>query len=207
MRRDPQFTKAELIKFESVIAELFQDKKIRCPIHLSGGNEDQLIELFKNIKPDDYVFSNHRNHYHYLLHTGDFEGLLEQMLNNPARGSMHTVNRECNFFTSAITAGCVAIAAGAAFALKKKKSKKRVWCFIGDGASDSGWFAEALRYSACNDLPITYVIEDNDRSVTSSKCTRWGSSKYDFDNYAPYLYVYRYKPQWPHVGIGKEVSF
>jgi pyruvate dehydrogenase E1 component alpha subunit len=77
----------ELKTFETRIAELFKDKKIRCPIHLSSGNEEQLIHIFNSILSRDYVFSTHRNHLHYLLHTGDKEGLEKKILGGD---SMHT---------------------------------------------------------------------------------------------------------------------
>ena len=64
-------TKDELIKFEKKIAKRFDNGEIPYLVHFSGGNEDQLIEVFKDIKPGDYVFSTHRSHYHYLLHGGD----------------------------------------------------------------------------------------------------------------------------------------
>ena len=62
-----KITKEDLITFEKEISELFLSKKITVPIHLSGGNEDQLINIFKSIKEDDWVLSTHRNHYHVLL--------------------------------------------------------------------------------------------------------------------------------------------
>lgn len=61
-------TKQELIDFESRIADLYRQGELPFLFHLSGGNEDQLIEIFKEIKEGDYVLSTHRNHYHALLH-------------------------------------------------------------------------------------------------------------------------------------------
>lgn len=101
---------------------------------------------------------------------------------------MHTIDPAIRFYSSAIVAGTVAIAAGVALALKNKKSKNKVWAFIGDGATDEGWYWEAKHYAEANDLPITYIIEDNNRSVCSSKSQR-----------------YCYKCKWPHAGIGEFV--
>ncbi|MEI8350077.1 MAG: thiamine pyrophosphate-dependent enzyme [Candidatus Omnitrophota bacterium] len=188
--------KQELIDFEDEIAELFKAKKIKCPIHLSGGNEDELISIFKNISPKDYVFSTHRNHYHYLLHTGAAERLKKQILSGD---SMHTCDPEHNFYSSSIVSGCVAIACGVALALKMKKSKQKVWCFVGDAGTDEGWFWEALRYSA--GLPITFVVEDNNRSVFATNKQRWGGMK------KVNIIAYKYKCGWPHVGCGEWVTF
>ena len=60
-------TKDELIAFERDIANEFEVGHIRAPVHLHGNNEDQLIEIFKDVKADDWVFSTHRSHYHALL--------------------------------------------------------------------------------------------------------------------------------------------
>src|SRR5437773_7373114 len=62
------FTADDLRAFERGIADDFEAGKIHAPIHLSGGNEDQLIEIFQEIKRGDWVFSTYRNHYHALLH-------------------------------------------------------------------------------------------------------------------------------------------
>lgn len=195
--------KKELQAVEKGIALLFEQGKIKCPIHLSGGNEDQLIALFRRIPKNDYIFSTHRNHYHYLLHTGNWSKLLRNILID--KNSMHTIDHEHHFYSSGIVAGCVAIACGVALALKMKGSKQRVWCFVGDGATDSGWFYEATRYAVGNDLPITYVIEDNNRSVCTTKAQRWGKhiSTIDSDK----VLIYNYKSKHSHVGCGKWVTF
>lgn len=194
-------TICELQEFETEVAELFKAKKISCPIHLSSNNEAQLIDIFKEIAPWDYVFSTHRNHLHYLLHTGDKEGLLAKIL---AGDSMHTCSPKHNFYSSSIVAGCVAIACGVALALKMKKSNQKVWVFIGDGATDEGWTTEAVRYANANSLPITYIVEDNNRSVCSSIIERWGPE----DSHIRYnTKIYSYICGYPHCGCGDWVSF
>jgi len=200
-------TAKELIQFESDIAELFKAKKLKCPIHLSGGNEQQLIDIFKGIASWDYVFSTHRNHYHYLLHTRDKEGLEAKIL---AGDSMHTCSLKHNFYSSSIVAGCVAIACGVALALKMKGSHQKVWCFVGDGATDEGWFLETVRYSYANRLPINYVIEDNNRSVCSTTEERWNGNTYIkqlCQAFYPITIYYNYTCKQSHAGCGEWVTF
>ena len=108
-------------------------------------------------------------------------------------------NKKLKFFTSAIVAGTPAIAAGVAKALKMKKSKNRVWCFIGDGALDEGNFYEAYRYSCSQKLPIVFVIEDNNRSVDSTKENR---SQGEFEWKEKCVIKYDYKITYPHAGTG-----
>lgn len=187
----------DLMVFEQKIADLYDDGELPYLIHLSGGNEDQLIGIFKQISKGDYVFSTHRNHYHYLLHGGNPDRL-EEMIRNGK--SMFVFNRRLNFYSSSIVCGTAAIAAGVAWALKRKGSKQKVWCFLGDGAEDEGHFYEAARYVDGQGLPCTFIIEDNDRSVIASKKERWGKSTVGFK--LPCIYKYKYKATWPHGGTG-----
>jgi len=194
-------TKQELLEFEREILGLFEQAKITTPVHLSGGNEEELIEIFNQIKPDDWVFSTHRSHYHALLKGIQKEKLKEMIL---CGKSMHIFNKELNFFSSSIVAGCAAIAAGVALALKKKNSSQKVWCFIGDGAEDEGHFYESVRYVEGWDLPCTFIIEDNDRSVATPKSDRYNKSEIQWPDCVKRHY---YTPTYPHYSGGKFVDF
>jgi len=199
----------QLKAFEIELSKLFKERAIKVPIHLSGGNETQLRKIFKNIKSDDYVFSTHRNHYHYLLHTGKSDKLLRNIIYNKELGSMHTCDPEHNFYASGIVAGNCAMAVGVAWALREheNKEKRHVWCFIGDAAAETGHFLEALFYSYGTKLPITFVIEDNDRSVCTPKGERSAVDASGLTIFHPYCMYYRYTPEWPHAGIGEFVEF
>lgn len=191
----------KLIEFEKGIVELWEDAKIPYPIHFSGGNEKQLIKIFSEIKKGDYVFSTHRGHYHYLLKGGDTEKLKEFILRGD---SMHIFDKELKFLTSAIVAGTPSIAAGVAYALKKKNSENKVWCFIGDGAEDEGHFYEAVRFVDGWDLPCVFIIEDNDRSVETPKKERYGKSEIVWPSC---VRRYIYNPTYPHVATKNWVDF
>lgn len=204
-------TKDDLIAFEQGIAAKYDDGEYPYLVHLCGGNEDQLIEIFKDIKPDDYVFSTHRNAYHALLHGIPPDELEAKIM---AGRSMFVFDRARNFFSSSIVAATPAIAAGVAWALKHKGSDKRVWCFIGDGAEDEGHFYEAVRYVDGWDLPCTFIIEDNDRNVSASRVERRGGKSHfiirrggmridlaDFP-WPSSVIGYDYTPTYPHSGTG-----
>lgn len=188
--------KQKLIGFEKSIAERFDNGEIPYLTHFSGGNEDQLIEIFRNIQSGDYIFSTHRSHYHYLLAGGSFQHLEALILSGR---SMFVFDRKLNFFSSSIVCATPSIATGVAWALKQKGSKQKVWCFVGDGAEDEGHLCEAARYVDGFELPCTFIVEDNDRSVSASKEDRWGK-------YLPLKYEcikrYEYVPTYPHGGSG-----
>jgi len=188
------WTSEELIAFENSIGDLYHDNKLPFLFHLSGGNEDQLIDIFKDIKEGDYVISNHRSHYHALLHGIPPDELKAKILDGK---SMFVYDRKRNFFCSAIIGGTPAIAVGIAWALKRKKSNQRVWCFIGDGTEDSGNTYEAIRYVDGWDLPCTFVIENNNRSVESSNEDRWGNAA-EYIWKSPSVIKYHYNITYPH---------
>lgn len=188
------WSKQKLIDFENQIGDLYMNNQLPFLFHLSGGNEDQLIEIFKEIKEDDYVISSHRNHYHALLHGIPPETVIDRIKNGR---SMFIYDRQRNFFVSAIIGGTPAIAAGIAWALKKKQSTQKVWCFVGDGTEDNGHLFEASRYVDGWNLPCKFVIESNDRSCEASNKDRWNEKahiKWDFKS----IIKYQYECTYPH---------
>lgn len=190
-------TKEELIAFEKRIETSFNNGELPYLIHLSGGNEDQLIKIFNNIKPGDWIFSTHRSHYHYLLAGGPPEKLEKMIMDGR---SMFVFDKDLNFYSSSIVCATPSIAAGVAWALKKQGSDKKVWCFLGDGAEDEGHLYEAARYVDGWNLPCTFIVEDNDRSVSAGKKERWGTE--EISNVFKCVERYRYISTWPHGGTG-----
>jgi len=194
MKARKVWTKKELTAFEDHIGDLYMDNQLPFLFHLSGGNEDQLIEIFKDINEGDYVISNHRNHYHALLH-GIPPEVVEDRIKNGR--SMFIYDRKRNFFVSAIIGSTPAIAAGIAWALKRKGSDHKVWCFVGDGTEDNGHLSEAVRYVDGYKLPCTFIIESNDRSCEASNEDRWGKTGYPIWDSSSVIKYY-YEPTYPH---------
>lgn len=192
-------TKQRLVDFETDIEKLYNEGKIRTPVHLSGGNELQLIKIFKEIKPDDWVFSTHRSHYHAILKGVDENVVREKILNNE---SMHLFDIKYNFFTSSIVGGIVPIAVGVALGNKLKKYNSKVWVFVGDMCAEMGVFEECVKYSARNNLNIEFIIEDNGISVNTPTDKAWGT-----EIRKPDVWRYCYERKYPHVGTGKWVNF
>lgn len=191
-----RFTKKELIELEDKIVKKYRENKLPFLFHLCGGNEEQLIKIFELINDGDYVFVTHRNHYHAYLHGIDPEIVLDRVSNGR---SMFLYDKEKNFFSSAIVGGIPEIAAGVALALKYKGSDKKVWCFIGDGAEDTGHFYTAVRYVESNNLPCQFIIEDNDISIEASKEDRWGSNF--LIDWPKCVTRYKYTLKYPHARI------
>ena len=200
--------KEGLVSFENEIREAWESGKIKCPVHFCGGNEDQLVEYFiRHVAANDWVFSTWRNHYHWLLKTNDPDYLRKKIFDE--NNSMHIVDLSRRFISSAIVGGTCAPAVGTAYAIKLKKGTEKVHCFIGDGAMDQGWFWESWRYALGQDLPITFIIEDNNRSVCTTIEERWGKNDQMMSGICntEKVHYYDYIPTYPHVGTGKEINW
>lgn len=196
-------TADELRAFEREVADAFEAKQITAPIHLSDGNEEQLIEIFKNIDPQDWVFSTWRSHFHALLHGVPRDLVMKEIL---AGRSMMLHFPEYRFFTSAIVGGILPIACGVA------ALGDRVWCFIGDMTASIGAFRDAKRFAIGRELPITFVIEDNGLATNSPTAAAWGyepGAVLEHSDMSAHAKVMRYAYQrtYPHVGSGVYVSF
>lgn len=192
-------TRDDLIAFEEALAKDFEAGKIAAPLHLAGGNEDALIEIFRGIRPDDYVLGSWRSHYHALL-----KGVPPDEL----RAAIHAGRSIALCFPkqrvlcSAIVGGICPIAVGLAWAIKRRGEDRMVHAFIGDMTAMSGVFHESLRYACGHDLPIKWYIEDNGLSVCTDTVQAWGLNVGGGN-----VSSYRYLLTRPHVGIGKFVSF
>ena len=158
-------TRNELIAFEKDIAREFDSGNIHAPVHLSGGNEDQLIEIFKEIKPTDWVCSTWRNHYHALLKGIPSQEVKRQIM---AGRSMFISSVEHRFLSSAIMGGMLPIACGLAY------GGETVWVFIGDMCASIGALQDAKNFASGHDLDIKFIIEDNGYSTNTPTLSAWG---------------------------------
>lgn len=210
--------KQELIQFEEGVKELYSSGKIHAPVHLVGNNEEQLIEIFREVRSEDWVFSTYRSHYHALLKGVPPGKVKAEIL---AGRSMHLNFKEYNFFTSSVAGGCLPIALGVAMAIKMRSEERKVWCFVGDMASEMGIFHECTKYAMNHNLPIAFCVEDNGLSVETPTAEVWGiranpAPRFSFDDQRIEVLLgwdkgkvirYRYTRTYPHQGVGRWVAF
>lgn len=201
-------TPSALRAFEVDVAARFNAGEIRAPVHLSGGNEEQLCAYFaENYRAErgDWVLSTWRSHYHALLCGIDPAQVYGEIM---AGRSISLCFPEHRFLSSAIVGGTLPIATGIALGLRKSGSPARVHCFIGDMAARTGAFSEALQYAEGHDLPIRFIVEDNGKSVLTDTEEVWGgvNPPYD-DSESPLVTYYNYVLPWPHSGAGVRVEF
>lgn len=180
-------TSAELIAFEADIAREFDAGNIHAPVHLSGGNEQQLIDIFRDVKPTDWVCSTWRSHYHALLKGIPPAEVKRQIM---AGRSMFISSPEHRFISSAIMGGMLPIACGLAYA------GERVWVFVGDMCASTGGCHDALKFSASNNLDLHFVVEDNGLSTNTPTKKAWGNSVIPYST--KHANIYKYERTYPH---------
>lgn len=157
---------AELIAFEREVAAAFDAGRIHGPVHLNSETQaEPLIDIFKDIKPTDWVLSTWRAHFHALLHGVPRDQVMAEIL---AGRSMMLHFPEYRFMSSAIVGGMLPIACGLA------AGGDRVWCFIGDMCSFSGACQDASMYAQNRNLPLTIITEDNGLSTNTPTLQAWG---------------------------------
>tara|TARA_R110001592_G_scaffold211989_3_gene464147 strand:+ start:534 stop:1142 length:609 start_codon:yes stop_codon:yes gene_type:complete len=198
------YTKEELIDFETDIAECFNNAQIKAPVHLYDGNEEQMIEIFEKVKSKDWVFCTWRSHYQCLLKGVPPDQMKKDILDGK---SITLCYPEYNIYSSAIVTGTIPIATGTALDIKRKGTDEHVWCFVGDMASETGSFFENWKYSVNHDLPITYVIENNGKSVCTNTHKTWGTDELFFAKETRKIIYYEYNTKYPHAGAGKRIEF
>lgn len=153
---------------EEKIAELYHKQKIKCPVHLSLGQEACAVGICANLSEKDYVFSNHRCHAHYLAKGGDLNAMIAELYGKETGctggwgGSMHLVDHKAGLMgSSSIVAGSISIAVGTALAFKMKKEERIAVVFFGDGAAEEGVFYESMNFASLMNLPVLFVCENN----------------------------------------------
>ena len=200
-----KLNKKHLIDFENDIASEFNSGKIRSPIHLYNGNEKEIINFFSKIKKKDWVFCTWRSHYQCLLKGVPAKILKKEIVEGK---SISLCFPKYNLYSSAIVGGNLPIALGVAMGNKLKKNNSKVYCFVGDMTAETGIMQETLKYAINFNLPIHFIIEDNNLSVCTNTRKVWKAKTLIFENkYNKYITRYKYKNKYPHSGAGIMVKF
>jgi TPP-dependent pyruvate/acetoin dehydrogenase alpha subunit len=169
---------------EEKIAELYSEQEMRCPVHLSIGQEAVAVGVCDHLANKDIVMSAHRAHAHYLAKGGNLNSMIAELYGKATGcamgkgGSMHLVDLESGFFAAVpIVGSTIPIAVGVGWAFKLKKSANIVTVFLGDGATEEGVFFESLDFASLKNVPILFVCENNFYSVYSQLKVRQASDR------------------------------
>lgn len=161
------------------IIELYSEQEMRCPVHLSVGQEGVAAGICEDLNSADAVFSHHRCHGHYLAMGGSVKEMLAELYVKKTGccqgkgGSMHLSAPAQGFIAaSSIVGGTMPVAVGAALAFKMNQEKRVAVAFFGDGGVDEGVFHESLNFAALKILPVIFVCENNFYAVLSPLAAR-----------------------------------
>jgi TPP-dependent pyruvate/acetoin dehydrogenase alpha subunit len=166
---------------EALIAEYHPADEMRCPMHFCVGQEAVPAALSVLLEADDYLFSHHRSHGYYFAKGAPLRELFAEIYgkatgaNGGKAGSQDISHGPSRFFSGAILAGAVSIAAGAAFALQLKRSPNIAVSGFGEGATDEGAFWEVANYAGFKRLPLLLVCENNRYATFSDQLKRQAS--------------------------------
>ena len=164
---------------EEEIAKRYKQNKMRCPTHLSIGQEAPPTAVSNFLDKNDFVVSTHRGHAHYLAKGGNLKKMISEIYGKKTGcsggkgGSMHLIDVEQGFMgTSAIVGNSIPIGVGLGFSQYLKNSTNISCIYLGDGAIEEGVFYESANFAALKNLPILFVCENNFYSVYSPLSVR-----------------------------------
>lgn len=158
-------------RVEEEICERYSEQQMRCPTHLSIGQEAISVGVCHHLQKEDQVFSTHRSHAAYLAKGGSLEKMALELhgkiggCQDGRGGSMHLNDRDANVMSIPIVASAIPLAVGAALANKMNGNGNIVVCFFGDAAVEEGIFHESMNFASLMQLPIIFVCENNQYSV------------------------------------------
>lgn len=165
---------ARIRRIEENISAKYSEQSMRCPTHLSIGQEAPAAVTGILLKTTDYAVSTHRGHAHYLAKGGDLKAMLSEIYGKQTGcsrgrgGSMHLIDLAVGFQgTTAIVGNSIPIGIGLGLACQLDGTSNLSCIFIGDGATEEGVFYESVNFAAVRHLPVLFICENNLYSVYS----------------------------------------
>lgn len=159
---------------EERIESKYHEDEMKTPIHLVIGQEAVSVGACATMQRNDLIYCSHRTHGNYLAKGGDLKAMMSELYcraNGCAGsrgGSMHLLDKDAGVGgSSAIVAGIIPIATGAALAMQRQRTGQVVGVFFGDAGVEEGVFWESLNAAALWKLPILFLCENNFYSVSS----------------------------------------
>lgn len=166
-------------RVEEAIAQAYPAKEMRCPIHLSIGQEATAVGVCSHLQKEDHLYSNHRCHAHYLAKGGSLPKMIAELFGRVTGccqgkgGSMHLSDPEAGMMgASALVGGTIPIAVGSALSFSLDRNALVSVVFLGDGATEEGVFFESLNFAALKKLPVIFACENNGYATYSAQYKR-----------------------------------
>ncbi len=169
---------------ELKIAEMYSEQDMRCPIHLSVGQEAVAAGICQLLSKEDSILSAHRSHAHYIGKGGSITKMLGELYGKSSGcakgkgGSMHLIDLEAGLIAAVpIVGSTIPIGVGAAWGKKLQNKKDKTVIFFGEGATETGVFHESLGFAALHEIPVIFICENNLYSVYTHVRDRQSSKR------------------------------
>lgn len=157
---------------EETIAQRYNEQEMRCPVHLSTGQEAAAVGACTTLTSDDVIVSTHRSHGHYLAKGGSLHAMLGEIYGRATGccggrgGSMHLFDEEAGVLSSVpIVGSSIPVGVGAALAFQQRHESHVSMVFLGDAATEEGVFHESMNFASVHNLPVVFFVENNFYSV------------------------------------------
>lgn len=162
-------------EFEKKASEMKNENLVFGSVHCCDGEEAISAGVCSALNTDDYIVSNHRPHGHAIAKGVNIDKIMAELLgkgegtNGGKGGSMHINDPAVGMINATgIVASGLPIACGAAYAAKFFGNKRIACVFFGDGSANEGIVHECLNLASAWDLPVLFILEDNDLAVTTN---------------------------------------
>jgi len=162
-------------RFEERAGQLYGMGKIAGFCHLYIGQEAVVTGMQACLKDGDQVITGYRDHGHMLACDMDPKGVMAELTGRAdgysrgKGGSMHMFSKEKNFYGGhGIVGAQVPIGTGLGFSNKYRGTDNVCIVYFGDGAANQGQVYESFNMASLWDLPVVYVIENNQYAMGTS---------------------------------------
>ena len=159
-------------RIEEGIAERYPEQKMRCPVHLSVGQEAIAVGTCLALEKRDQIVTTHRCHAHYLAKGGDLRAMICELMGRASGccggrgGSMHLFDRDAGVLLSLpIVAASIPVGVGAALKMRQRGEDAIVAVFLGDASVEEGVFHESINFASLHGLAVIFICENNEYSV------------------------------------------
>ncbi len=173
-RREMLETMQLIREFELAVARGVEEGEVPGMAHLCVGQEAVAVGVAAALAPSDFISLTHRAHGHCLARGVDPARMMAEIYGKEAGlcagrgGSLHVMDRELGILgANGIVGGSSLLAVGAGLAIKSRGGRAVSVCFLGDDATNIGFFHEAINLAALWRLPVVFVCENNGYGVTT----------------------------------------
>lgn len=163
-------------KFEQHVHQIAPTGRLPGFVHLYLGEEAVAVGVMAHLTDRDYITSTHRGHGHCVAKGVDVRGMMAEIYAKATGvcrgkgGSMHIADVDKGMLgANGIVGGGPPLACGAALSASVRQTDQVTACFFGDGASNQGTFHESANLAAIWDLPVIFVLENNDYAQTTPR--------------------------------------